>query len=82
MPRSWSPRYKHRMNETPIDPDMARLDLTTFIVRTCRDRAGRVSGVIEAVRTHRKERFEDLEAIGGLIAQMTPIASREQESPR
>lgn len=42
----------------------------TFIVRLSVDETGRVSGVVERVRTGEKERFHDIEALGPLISRM------------
>jgi hypothetical protein len=46
----------------------------TFIVQVSTDEAGRFAGIVEHVRTGRKERFERLEAIGGVIASVLPTA--------
>ena len=46
----------------------------TFIVRVSMDEAGRLAGIVEHVRTGRKERFDRLEAIGGVIASLLPTA--------
>jgi hypothetical protein len=54
----------------------------TFIVRFTVDASGRIHGVIERVKTGAKESFDDLNAIGPLIARMTgddPRISREKE---
>ena len=50
----------------------------TFIVRIRQDDTGRLSGIVEQVRTGRKERFDGLEALGPLIGQM---ASRRPDEP-
>jgi hypothetical protein len=42
----------------------------TFIVRLAIDRTGRISGVVERVKTGQKERFEGAPAIGEVIARM------------
>jgi hypothetical protein len=42
----------------------------TFIVRLSRDETGRLTGIVERVRTGQKERFEGLAAIAPLIARM------------
>ncbi len=42
----------------------------TFIVRLAADEAGRVTGIVERVRTGEKERFEGLGAIAALLARM------------
>ena len=47
----------------------------TFIVRVSVDEAGGVTGVLERVQTRQKKRFQGLEAIGPLIAQMIAATS-------
>jgi hypothetical protein len=42
----------------------------TFVVRLSRDAAGRVTGIVERVRTGEKERFEGLAALATVIARM------------
>lgn len=42
----------------------------SFVVRVSRDGAGRLSGVVERVRTGEKRRFQDLDAVSRLIARM------------
>jgi len=42
----------------------------TFIVRIAPDEAGRLTGVVERVRTGEKERFHRLEAVGAILARM------------
>jgi hypothetical protein len=57
----------------------------TFIVRLARDAAGRVTGIVERVRTGEKERFEGVAAIATVIARMGAIdhiPSEEAEDPR
>ena len=44
----------------------------TFVVRLSRDDTGRLTGVVERVRTGEKARVDDLDAIGRAIAQMMP----------
>jgi len=48
---------------------MSRARRASFIVRTVMDR-GMVSGVIERLATGAKEAFQDIEAIGLVIARM------------
>jgi hypothetical protein len=48
----------------------APLDRLTFVVRVTRDHRGRVSGIVERVRTGEKEPFDGAETIGPLIARM------------
>jgi hypothetical protein len=47
-----------------------------FIVRVARDAAGGLAGIVEHVRTGRKERFDGLEAIPSVIATLMPIEER------
>lgn len=42
--------------------------LMTFIVRVGANKAGGVVGIVEHARTGRKERFDGVEAISGVIA--------------
>jgi hypothetical protein len=49
------------------DPERAPL---TFVVRVASDDAGRLSGVVERVRTGEKHRFDGDEAIGRIIARV------------
>ena len=49
--------------------DTARASIT-FMVRVHSDAGGRVSGIVERVKTGEKRRFHDAEAIGLLIAEM------------
>jgi hypothetical protein len=42
----------------------------TFIVSLTQHESSAMSGVVELVRTGRKERFRDLHALGTLIAEM------------
>jgi len=42
----------------------------TFVVKAARGADGRLTGVIERVRTGEKHRFEDPDAVGRLIARM------------
>lgn len=48
----------------------------TFIVRISYDRAGRISGVVEWVRTGEKTRFHGVDAISEVIAGMLERAKR------
>ena len=47
----------------------------TFIVRVGANEVGEVVGVIEHVRTGRKERFDGVEAISGVIAALMRAVS-------
>jgi len=40
----------------------------TFIVRMTANEAGHVAGIVEHVRSGRKERFDGVQAISGVIA--------------
>ena len=46
-------------------------------MRILQDEAGKVSGVVERVKTGEKQRFEGLEALSELIAEML---GKEEES--
>ena len=48
---------------------------TTFIVRVGANEEGAVVGVVEHVRTGRKERFDGVEAISGVIAALMRAVS-------
>jgi hypothetical protein len=48
----------------------------TFIVRVSENEHGQYSGVVEHARTGRKERFEQVEAIGRVIASLLVSAGR------
>lgn len=50
-----------------------------FIVRLARDRTGRVTGVVERVRTGEKERVATVEGIGQIL---TAMLDREQSAPK
>ena len=47
----------------------------TFIVRLGANEAGEVVGVVEHARTGRKERFDGVEAISGVIAALMRAVS-------
>jgi hypothetical protein len=49
---------------------MSQQERMTFIVRLSRDERGRVSGIVERVRTGEKEQFHEVETLGVLIARM------------
>jgi hypothetical protein len=55
---------------------MGQQERMTFIVRLSRDERGRVSGIVERVRTGKKEQFHEVEALGVLIARMVEEAER------
>jgi hypothetical protein len=44
--------------------------MMTFVVRLTRDNAGRVTGVVEQVKTELKARVDGLEAVGRAIGEM------------
>ena len=48
--------------------------MMTFVVRLTRDKVGRITGVVEQVKTGLKARVEGLDAVGRAIGEM--IASR------
>jgi hypothetical protein len=52
----------------------------TFVVRLSRDEAGRVTGIVERVRTGEKERFEGLAAIATSIARMVEADHSQREA--
>jgi hypothetical protein len=56
----------------------------SFIVRlSVRDGAGRLSGIVERVRTGEKERFEGVEDIGRVIARMVKrVADIQDPQPK
>ena len=51
--------------------------MMTFVVRLTRDKGGRITGVVEKVKTGRKARVEGLDAVGRVIGEM--IASPEAD---
>jgi hypothetical protein len=62
------------MNDAEGNQDMEPLEdlgeYTTLIVRIRQDDAGRLSGVLERVRTGEKVRFHGLETLGRAIASL------------
>jgi hypothetical protein len=56
----------------------------TFVVRLSRDEAGRLTGIVERVRTGEKERFEGLASVATVIARMVEAdhISTEAEDTR
>lgn len=52
---------------------------TTFIVRIVLNEAGKLSGVVERVKTGEKQRFEHLDALSRLIACMLDKERNPQE---
>jgi hypothetical protein len=50
----------------------------TFIVRILKDDRGRLSGVVEWVRTGKKVRFHDIAAISQVIAQMMESGPKDE----
>ncbi len=68
-----------------MDPAAASM---TFVVRVRPGDRGRLSGIVERVKTGEKHRFHDTEAIGALIAEMVrheastiPGAKRPTDAP-
>ena len=53
----------------------------TFVVRLTRDRAGRITGVVEQVKTGRKARVEGLDAVGRAIAKMIDSPGADLQNP-
>jgi len=49
-----------------------------FIVRLARDPTGRVTGVVERVRTGKKERVAAVEEIGSILAEMLEREESEE----
>lgn len=52
----------------------------TFVVRLSRDEAGRVTGIVERVRTGEKARFEGVAAIATVIARMAEADHTQREA--
>ena len=52
--------------------------LAVFIVRLARDPTGRVTGVVERVRTGKKERVAAVEEIGSILAEMLEREESEE----
>jgi len=55
---------------------------TTFIVRILQNEAGKLSGVVERVKTGEKQSFEGLEALGELIAGMMEKEQRLEKKEK
>lgn len=54
----------------------------TFVVRLTRDKVGRISGVVQQVRTGLKARVEGLDAIGRAIGEMiAPRGTDQDQNP-
>jgi hypothetical protein len=66
--------YVHEGSEG-MEPPEHLGDYRTFIVRIRQDDAGRVSGVVELVRTGGKVRFHGLETLSRAIATLLSAAS-------
>ena len=47
----------------------------TFIVSLTRHESSGLSGIVELVRTGRKERFRDLQALGTVMAEMLRLGA-------
>jgi hypothetical protein len=56
----------------------------TFVVRLTRDEVGRITGVVEQVKTGRKARVEGLDAVGRAIGEMIapPRTDHVQNPPK
>ncbi len=50
--------------DTPADPETRR---RLFVVSVSEDESGAVHGVVEAVRTGRKERFQGVDTLGAVV---------------
>jgi hypothetical protein len=56
--------------------------MMTFVVRLTRDEAGRITGVVEQVKTGLKARVEGLDAVGRAIGEMiAPPGTNQVQSP-
>ena len=57
--------------------------MMTFVVRLTRDELGRISGVVEQVKTGLKARVEGLDTVGRAIGEMIapPGADKVQNPP-
>ena len=66
---------EHEMSADGGDVDAQPSDVkhATFIVRTSETASGRMVGVVEHVKTGRKERFDGLEALSSAIAALTRV---------
>jgi hypothetical protein len=54
----------------------------TFVVRLTRDEAGRLTAVVERVKTGQKIRVDGLEAVGRAIGEMLPpLETGEAKEP-
>ena len=54
--------------------------MMTFVVRLTRDEVGRITGVIEQVKTGRKARVESLDAVSRTIAEMIDSAGTDLQT--
>ena len=52
--------------------------MMTFVVRLIRDKVGRLTGVVEQVRTGLKVRVEGLDAVGRAIGEMIASQGTDQ----
>lgn len=52
----------------------------TFIVRLSRDRHGRILGIVERVKTGRKERCAGLAGIGDVIGRMLGAGGKDGQT--
>ncbi|HEY7041035.1 MAG TPA: hypothetical protein VID28_19360 [Methylomirabilota bacterium] len=58
-----------------MEPTERLGEYTTFIVRVWQDDAGRLSGVVERVRTGEKVQFHGLETLGRAVASLLSAGS-------
>jgi hypothetical protein len=63
--------------DEPVRVVSAERDPVSFVVRAAADGAGRLTGIVERVRTGEKHRFEGEAAIGRIIARLVA-----EEGPR
>jgi len=56
--------------------------MMTFVVRLTRDKGGRITGVVEQVKTGLKARVEGLDAVGRAIGEMiAPPGTDQVQNP-
>ena len=55
--------------------------MMTFVVRLTRDEVGRITGVIEQVKTGRKTRVDDLDAVSRAIGEMIDSPGTDLQTP-
>jgi hypothetical protein len=55
--------------------------MMTFVVRLTRDKVGRITGVVEKVKTGRKVRVEGLDAMSRAIGEMIASPGADLQNP-